>query len=208
MTGRARRCLLALLGLGIFCTASAQRLAFNPADAARGRELAQPCLACHAVPDMPSGTGRPFRVPKLSGQRGEVIFQALRDYQSGARQSPIMAALVVALSAQDMRDLGAYLSQSGPYVPATVDQGSWAHRKVHRDCTVCHGESGMGVMAGIPVLTGQHADYLAHALESYRDGRRSDPTMASIAQALTREEIGLLADYFSKQAHLEISRAP
>jgi cytochrome c553 len=105
-----------------------------------------------------------------------------------------------------MRDLGAYLSAGGPYVPKTADQGSWAHQKVRRDCTACHGESGMGVMAGVPVLTGQHEDYLVHALKAYRDGNRSDPTMAPIAKQLTDDQIQKLAAYFAKQEHLDISR--
>lgn len=150
---------------------------------------------------MPSGTSPSFRVPLLAGQRGEVIFRALLDYQRGARRSPIMAPLVQNLSIQDMRDLGAFLSVSGPYVPETVDQGSWAHEKVHRDCTLCHGESGMGVMAGVPVLTGQHEDYLD------RDGSRDDPAMTQIAESLTPDEIRQLAAYFAKQTHLETSSA-
>lgn len=182
--------------------------AYFPADAERGRELATACRACHGIPDMPSGTVPAFRVPLLAGQRGEAIVSALRDYRNGARQSPVMAALVEGLSLQDMRDLAAFLSASGPYVPDTADQGSWAHEKVHRDCTACHGESGMGVMAGVPVLTGQHADYLVHALVAYRDGSRSNPTMGPIAKALSPDEVARLAAYFAKQSHLRPNDAP
>jgi cytochrome c553 len=186
----------------------AESRSFFPADPARGRELAAVCLPCHAVPDMPSGSEPPCSVPRLRGQRGEAIFLALLDYQSGTRQSAIMSPLVANLSVQDMRDLGAYLSASGPYVPDTYGEGSWAHEKVRRDCTACHGESGMGVMAGVPVLTGQHEDYLVHALRAYRDGRRADPTMGPIARTLTDEEIERLAVYFAGQSHLGSSNAP
>lgn len=179
--------------------------AYFPADAARGKALAPMCLACHGVAEMKLGDP-PFHVPLLGGQRPEVIFAALRDYQSGARASDLMAPMVAALTQQDMRDLGAYLSSGGPVLPGTHDEGSWAHEKVHRDCTACHGESGMGVMPGIPVLTGQHEDYLLHALDAYRDGSRKDPTMGPIAKRLKPEEVQLLAAYFSKQKHLEISK--
>jgi formylglycine-generating enzyme required for sulfatase activity/cytochrome c2 len=180
---------------------------YYPANAERGKQLASACLACHGMRDMPSGTDPAFRVPLLAGQRGEAIFNALLDYASGRRESAVMQPLTAALSVQDMRDLGAYLTASGPYVPGTVDQGSWAHDKVHRDCTACHGESGMGVMAGIPVLTGQYADYLVHALDAYRDGTRQDPTMGPIAKHLTPEESRDLAAYFAAQEHLAVPSA-
>lgn len=184
----------------------ADEVAFYPADAERGKTLAAPCLACHGMPNMPSGTTPSFRVPLLAGQRGEVIFQALRDYQSGKRQSAVMQPMVATLSLQDMRDLGAYLSASGPYVPNTHDEGSWAHQKVHSDCTICHGESGMGVTAGVPVLTGQHEDYLVYALKSYQNGTRSNESMGPIANKLSDEEIEKLAHYFSNQEHLKVSQ--
>jgi formylglycine-generating enzyme required for sulfatase activity len=118
-----------------------------------------------------------------------------------------MAALAGPLSLPDMRDLAAYLAASGPYVPETAEAGSWAHEKVRRDCTICHGESGMGVMTGVPVLTGQHEDYLVHALQAYRDGSRADATMGPVAKALAPEEIGRLAAYFAAQTHLKPNAA-
>jgi cytochrome c553 len=196
------------LTAGVGCAVCAEPYAYFPADAERGRELAVVCLACHGAADRLSGTEPEFHVPLLAGQRGEAMFAALRDYKSGARESAVMQPFVAGLSIQDMRDVAAYLAASGPYVPSTEDAGSWAHEKVRRDCTACHGESGMGVMAGIPVLTGQHEDYLIHALEAYRDGRRSDSTMGPIAKALTPSEIEQLAAYFSKQSHLQPNDAP
>jgi cytochrome c553 len=179
--------------------------AYFPADAARGKTLAVQCFACHGVLDMKLGNP-PFHVPMLSGQRPEAIFAALRDYKSGVRASDLMAPIVANLSLQDMRDLGAYLSSSGPVLPGTHDEGSWAHQKVRDDCTACHGESGMGVMPGVPVLTGQHEDYLVHAMNAYRSGSRQDPTMGPIAKKLSEKEVALLAAYFAKQKHLELSK--
>ena len=196
--------------LFVFCLSNPIVIAadesFYPADAQRGKKVATVCLTCHGVPEMLSGTTPSFRVPLLAGQRGEVIFQALQDYQSGKRKSAVMQPMVAALSLQDMRDLGAYLSASGPYVPATHDEGSWAHEKVHRDCTICHGESGMGVTAGVPVLTGQYEDYLIYALKSYQNGARADNSMGPIAKKLSDDDIAKLAKYFSNQAHLKVSQ--
>lgn len=205
------RVIALLLFMGAALALAADRAAvitapgFYPADAARGKKLATQCLACHGAEGMRFGNPL-FHVPYITGQRPEVIFAALHDYKHGLRSSEIMEPIVAPLTLQDMRDLGAYLAGNGPVLPGVHDQGSWAHEKVHRDCTSCHGESGMGVMPGIPVLTGQHEDYLAYALLAYSDGRRKDPTMRPIAARLEPEEIRRLAEYFSKQKHLEISQ--
>jgi len=181
-----------------FGVAAAGNPAFNPANGVRGKRLAGACEPCHATPSV--------HAPKLSGQRPEAIFQALRDYKSGARRSETMSPLAAPLSDQDMRDLGAHLAAGGGHPPTTaVGAGGWAHEKVHRDCAHCHGEAGMGVMPGTPILAGQHADYLVHAMESYRSGDRTNATMAPIAAKLTPREIRLLADYFAAQKRLKVS---
>jgi cytochrome c553 len=174
------------------------------ANAERGKTLVRSCLVCHALPNAPVETPS-FHPPKLAGQRAEVIYRALCDYKNGVRKSLLMRPVAAVLSEQDMRDLAAYLAAGGPHVPPqTVGQGTWAHEKVHRDCTACHGESGMGVMEGIPVLTGQNRDYLIHALTAYREGTRKNQTMAPIAGRLTPRQIELLADYFSMQNYLRL----
>ena len=49
-----------------------------------------------------------------------------------------------------------------------------------------------------PNLAGQHADYLAQALNDYRLGKRKNAIMAPFAQQLTREDIAALAKFFSR----------
>lgn len=178
---------------------------FEPANAARGKTLADSCLPCHGILNTLAGDP-PIHSPKLAGQRAEALFFALLDYQSGARASAIMGPLVANLSVQDMRDLSAYLAAEGPRVPPpVVGEGSWAHDKVHRDCTACHGETGMGEMWGMPVLAGQHADYLIHALNSYRNGTRQNATMGPVAAKLAPGEIEQLAEYFANHRSLRHS---
>jgi cytochrome c553 len=180
-------------------------ISYFPADAARGKTLAAGCITCHGIAGMKLGNP-PFSVPLLGGQRPEVIFAALRDYKSGARANDIMAPMAAGLALQDMRDLGAYLSSSGPILPGTHDEGGWAQQKVRRDCSACHGEGGMSMMPGVPVLTGQHEDYLVYALNAYSSGARKDPTMGPIAARLKPDEVAQLAAYFAKQQHLELSK--
>jgi cytochrome c553 len=80
-------------------------------DAALGRQKSQACAACHGA-DGNTPTGPDF--PRLAGQHHDYLMKALRDYKSGERKNPIMAAQVGNLNPQDMADLAAfYSSQKG-----------------------------------------------------------------------------------------------
>lgn len=198
--------LVLLLGGALGWRVEARAPAFFPADAKRGATLAGPCLTCHGPANVLLGNPA-VHPPKLIGERPDALFLALLAYQRGTRSNAIMQAVVAPLSLQDLRDLAAYLAAEGPVrPPIAVRVDSWAHEKVHRDCTGCHGESGMGEMWGIPVLTGQHRDYLIAALMAYRDGTRREATMGPIASRLSPQEIEQLAEYFAAQTHLRLTR--
>lgn len=202
--------LVRVFAVSIFClgtsVAHGAGSAFYPADAARGKEKAAICLSCHGAQNMQLGTP-PFHVPKLRGQRPSSIYYALLDYKSGARKSDLMAPMVQGLTDQEMRDISAYLAgEVNTVTPVAVDQGSWAHEKNHRDCTACHGEGGYGTLHGVPAIAGQHKDYLVHALNAYRSGERSNGSMVPIAKALSEDEIDKMAEYFSRQHHLELAQ--
>ena len=69
-------------------------------------------------------------------------------------------------------------------------------------CAACHGENGAKpIMPEYPIIAGQHANYIAHALKDYRNGRRNNPIMGSQVQALqlTDDDIERLAAHFSAQ---------
>jgi cytochrome c553 len=65
-------------------------------------------------------------------------------------------------------------------------------------CAECHGETGNNNNPQYPVLAGQTARYIYTELRDFKEGRRRDPDMDPVAQALSREEMLGLADYFSK----------
>jgi cytochrome c553 len=81
-------------------------------DAAVGRQKAETCLGCHAIPGYfnvyPS-----YHVPKLAGQSGKYIESALKQYRDGGRQHDTMHANASGLSDQDMADIGAYIQSYG-----------------------------------------------------------------------------------------------
>ena len=66
-------------------------------------------------------------------------------------------------------------------------------------CAACHGETGNSDNPQYPVLAGQSARYIYTELQDFKAGRRHDPNMEPVAQALSREDMLALGDYFSKQ---------
>jgi cytochrome c553 len=67
-------------------------------------------------------------------------------------------------------------------------------------CSSCHGEHGAKpIMGTYPVLAGQHANYLEHALKDYRSGARKNAVMKGQAANLSDADIKALAHYFSTQ---------
>ena len=51
---------------------------------------------------------------------------------------------------------------------------------------------------------GQYYDYLVHALQQYKSGKRQNPLMTPMAAPLSKEDISNLAMYFSKQQGLSV----
>ena len=86
--------------------AMAGAAAYAGGDIEAGRQKAAPCAACHGA----DGQGTSPQYPRLAGQHPDYLVHALRAYQSGARQNPVMAPFAAPLSAQDMEDLAAYFA--------------------------------------------------------------------------------------------------
>ncbi|MDC0948322.1 cytochrome c [Gammaproteobacteria bacterium] len=72
-----------------------------------------------------------------------------------------------------------------------------------QDCASCHGATGnMPQQPNYPILAGQHADYLEHALKGYVDGSRSGPQagpMIGFASSLSDQDREDVAAWFAAQ---------
>jgi cytochrome c553 len=79
-------------------------------DAAKGKEKAALCSACHGAD---GNTPLAPEYPKLASQPADYLEKALRDYKSGKRKNPLMGPQAQNLSKQDMKDLAAYFSSLG-----------------------------------------------------------------------------------------------
>jgi cytochrome c553 len=79
-----------------------------------------------------------------------------------------------------------------------------AGEKLAYTCLGCHGIEGYRnayPSFRVPKLGGQTQQYLAIALNGYRDGTRPHPTMQAQARSLSEQEIQDVAAYFAGQAN-------
>ncbi len=67
-------------------------------------------------------------------------------------------------------------------------------------CIGCHGipeyKASFPSVYRVPKITGQSAKYIENALNAYKKGERSHPTMRGIAGSLTDQDIADLAAYY------------
>lgn len=74
--------------------------------------------------------------------------------------------------------------------------------EVAKQCVACHGEDGNSPTPNFPRIAGQHADYMVHALMSYKNGDRKNAIMAGIVAALSEEEMKNVAAFYAAQTGL------
>ena len=84
--------------------------------------------------------------------------------------------------------------------PAPVGDPKEAHKKIAM-CEGCHGIPGYKTaypeVYQVPKLGGQQAAYIIAALNAYKSGQRSHPSMRGIAASLSEKDILDLAAYYS-----------
>ena len=149
-------------------------------DAARGENLVQQCAACHGA----GGASTTASFPKLAGQSENYLLKQLHDIQSGARVVTQMAGQLDNLNDGDLADIAAYYAEQektvGTADPELVELGEQLYRGGNPEtgvpsCAGCHSPTGAGNdPAGFPMLSGQHADYIASQLHKFQAGYRAE----------------------------------
>ena len=70
-------------------------------------------------------------------------------------------------------------------------------------CIGCHGIPGYKTVFPhvyqVPMITGQQPVYIVNALQAYKSGARSHPSMRGIAQGLSGQDMADLAAYYSSE---------
>jgi len=175
-------------------------------DAAAGQAKSALCGSCHGV----DGNSLMAMNPKLAGQSARYMVKQLQEFKSGARESAIMASMVLSLSDQDMEDIAAWYSSQQPTIqganPESIELAERLYRAGNSEiavaaCSACHSPTGKGnAPAGFPLLSGQHAEYTLQQLKNFRSGARQNDgsaMMRTVVERLTDKELEALASYVS-----------
>ena len=81
-------------------------------------------------------------------------------------------------------------------VPANAQDSAAGERK-HGYCASCHGIEGQSFKPHYPILAGQSAAYLVSQLSQFKNGRRHDPSMNTVAKQLSTQDMRDLAAFFA-----------
>lgn len=179
-------------------------------DIAKGQQIAsQVCAACHAA----DGNSPAAANPKLAGQIPEYLHRQLTNFKpqggkKAERENAVMAGMVAALSADDMRNVAAYYASQKLKPAAAKDKELAAlGQKLYRGgnpasglpaCAGCHGPAGAGMPARFPRIAGQFPEYIDAQLKGFRSGTRAnDPNgmMRGVAAKMSDREIQAVAEY-------------
>lgn len=205
--------LLLVIGAGPFSIAHAD----NPLQAAMELEGAlhlapdienckrvyRTCMVCHQPEAWGTENGY---YPQIAGQIRTVIIKQLADIRARNRDNPTMLPFtrLDMLTLQEIADVSAYIAEMPMTRHNGVGPGSdLVHgRKIYEEyCAECHGPRGEGVVDDhIPLLQGQHYQYLYRQFLWIRDGRRrnADKKMVKQIQGFNIRDISAVMDYVSR----------
>lgn len=191
----------------------------------QGKGNAPACSSCHGADGMGIDS---METPRLAGQIAEFLVKQLEDFATDRRQGQgagvVMNVFAKELTAEDRRDVAAYLSTIGrdrassakgssnleelkamgipvgePYLGLRLVNYGAPERDIPA-CRSCHDFNGRGVEPIYPMLSQQKYNYLVNQLKYWRDGtRNNDPReqMQKVARNMTDEDIYNAAAYLT-----------
>jgi cytochrome c553 len=208
---RIKRLSMKKLGLLVCLTLGMTTVAFAKGDPEAGKAKSLTCSACHGS----DGNSAIPMNPKIAGQHYGYLVKQLTEFRLASRtggkegrNNAVMNGMSAGLSDQDIDDLAAYFSSQDQKAGETPEDVIEAGQALYRggnaekgitSCISCHGPSGKGMgLAGFPVISGQHAEYISSQLKMFRSGARANDQngmMRDIAIKLSDDDIEILAKY-------------
>jgi cytochrome c553 len=168
-----------------------------------GRKVYLLCAVCHQPEGWGSTDGD---YPQIAGQHASVIIKQMADIRARNRDNPTMFPFTVLdhLTLQQIADVSAYIARF-PMDPENGvgpgDDLKHGERLYVKYCAECHGAQGQGVAKDqMPLIQGQHYEYLVRQFEWIRDGKRrnADPEMVKQIQSFTDRDVAAVMDYTSR----------
>lgn len=95
--------------------------------------------------------------------------------------------------------LGTLASLNNPVLAESEEDKFAPVRDKLNTCVACHGEKGQSKIPTNPILAGQEFFYLYTQLKDFKSGLRENAIMEPIASSMKKDEMQLIAEYFSKQ---------
>ena len=103
---------------------------------------------------------------------------------------------VIARSFLPLLTGAALLGIAAPAASADIGAGE---KLANERCAACHGKDGnTPIDPSYPRISGQHEDYLVHAMRAYKVDERKNPIMGAQAKMLSRDDILNLAAYYAR----------
>jgi len=161
-----------------------------------GKAAAAACAGCHGE----GGISKTPGMPSLVALEPKYLVTAMKGYKSGQRKHDLMQALLAAVSEADMNNIALYYALQTPARAQTPAAGNQAAGKTAAAaCAGCHGNQGVSVNPAFPSLAGQDAQYLATALQAYKNGSRRDEAMKGLVAALNDRLMKDMAAFYAAQ---------
>ena len=161
-----------------------------------GKAAAAACSGCHGEAGVSSMPG----MPSLAGLDPKYVIAAMQAYKSGQRANDMMKAIAAGASESEVSNLALYYALQKPARAKTPAAGNQAAgKKAGAACGACHGDLGVSGNPATPSLAGQDAQYLAAAMQAYKDGSRKDESMKGPVADLDERTTKDIAAYYAAQ---------
>jgi cytochrome c553 len=161
-----------------------------------GKAAAAGCAGCHGD----GGISKTPGMPSLVGLDPKFLVAAMKAYKTGQRKNDMMKSVLASVTDASINNIALYYALQKParaQTPAAGDKAAGATAAAA--CAGCHGADGVSGNPATPSLAGQDAQYVASALQAYKQGTRSDETMKGLAASLDDSAVKNLAAFYASQ---------